>query len=42
MEGRQIIDVVFVAYKDVPSILRSNIRDILCKLDIRESYDHVY
>ena len=41
MEGRQILDVVFVAKEAINSILKSNVGTILSKLDIEKAYDHV-
>ena len=41
MEGRQILDVVFVAKEANNSILKSNVGTILSKLDIEKAYDHV-
>ena len=41
VEGRQILDVVFVANEAIDSILRSNGGFILYKLDIEKAYDHV-
>ncbi|RVW14457.1 LINE-1 retrotransposable element ORF2 protein [Vitis vinifera] len=41
VEGRQIIDAVLVANEAIDSIVKSNRRAILCKLDIEKAYDHV-
>ena len=41
MEGRQILDAMFVANEAIDSILRNNRGAILCKLDIEKAYEHV-
>ena len=37
MEGRQILDVAFVANEVIDSILKSNERAVMCKLDIEKA-----
>ena len=41
VEGRQIMDTVLIANEAIDSILKSNNRAILYKLDIEKAYDHV-
>ena len=41
VEGRQILNVVFVVNEVVDSILKSNEGAVMCKLDIKNAYDHV-
>ena len=40
-EGRQILDAALVANEVIDSILKSNERAVMCKLDIEKVYDHV-
>ena len=37
----QILDAMLVANEAVDSVLRSNKRAVVCKLDIEKVYDHV-
>ena len=41
VEGRQIMDAMFIANEAIDSILKSNEGVILCKLDIEKTYGHV-
>ena len=41
VEERQILDVVLVANEVIDSILKSNERAVMCKLEIEKVYDHV-
>ena len=41
VEGRQILDAVLIANEAVDSILRRKEKEILCKLDIEKTYDHI-
>ena len=41
VEGRQILNVVFVVNEVIDSILKSNEGAVMCKLDIENAYDHV-
>ena len=41
MEGRQILNVVFVVNEVIDSILKNNEGAVMCKLDIEKTYDHV-
>ena len=41
VEGRQILDTMFIANEVIDSILKNNKRGISCKLDIEHAYDHV-
>ena len=41
MDGRQILDAMLIANEAIDSILNSNERVILCKLDIEKAYDHI-
>ncbi|RVW41857.1 DExH-box ATP-dependent RNA helicase DExH9 [Vitis vinifera] len=41
VEGRQILDTVLVANEVINSILKSNERAVMCKLDIEKAYDRV-
>ena len=41
VEERQIMDTVLIANEATDSILKSNRRAILCRLDIEKAYDHV-
>ena len=41
VEGRQILNVVFVVNEVIDSILKSNEGAVMCKLDIEKTYDHV-
>ena len=41
VEGRQILDAMFIVNKAIDVILRSNDCGMLCTLDIEQAYDHV-
>ena len=41
VEGRQILDAVFIANKVVDSILRRKQSGLVCKLDIEKAYDNI-
>ena len=41
VEGRQILDTMFIANEVIDSILKNNKCGISCKLDIENAYDHV-
>ena len=41
VEGRQIVDTVLVANEVINSILKTNERAVMCKLDIEKAYDRV-
>ena len=41
IEGRQILDAVLIANEDIDSVLKNNENGILCKLDIKKTYDNV-
>ena len=41
VEGRQILDAVFVANETVYSVLKKRGSGLICKLDIEKAFDHV-
>ena len=42
VEGRQILDASFIANEVIDTVLKSNERAVLCKLDIEKAHDHVF
>ena len=41
VEGRKILNTMLIAKKVLDSVLRSNETGVLCKLDIKNTYDHI-
>ena len=41
VERRQILNAVLIANETIDSILKNNENGILCKLDIKKTYDNV-
>ena len=42
VEGRQILDAMFIANGAVDSMLKKRDCELLCKLDIENTYDHFF
>ena len=40
VEGRQILDVILIANKDIDSRLKTIESGVICKLNIKKAYDH--
>ena len=40
VEGRQILNVILIANKDIDSRLKTIESGVKCKLDIKKAYDH--
>ena len=41
IEGRQILDVMFIGNEVIDPMLRRNSCSVLCRLDINKTYDNV-